>query len=73
MTHIRFNEGVANYLAQDKIVLLSKISGKWSMNAEEIVNYCLEYGYSEICNDYGYGITVGLDEIERVWETWRYL
>ena len=43
------------------------------MSIDDIINYSLEAGITEIVNDFGYGISVGLNEIEIIWATWKYL
>ena len=47
-------------------VLLSKIPNWQLMTIEDIINYSLESGITEIVNNYGYGISVGLNELHRV-------
>jgi hypothetical protein len=53
--------------------LLSKIHDRHNMSLEDCVNYCIDNGITDIVNDYGYGITVGLNELEIVWDSWKKL
>ena len=51
------------------IQLLSKIPDRHLMTIEDVIDYCIDNGFTEVINDFGHGITVGLDELHLVWES----
>jgi hypothetical protein len=50
-------------------IKLSSINNRRNINFYQALTLLAQIGVTEILNDFGSGVSVGLDELDQVWET----